>query len=132
MIVSFCYTSKALVAGAKTVTRRWWSDKHARWFQPGRVFDAYNRLPRVKGARKIAECRVVSCERTGDFPDADIAAEGFDYLAALGITAPLEDVYRWREYCRLRPPFVLRFDVIDTFIAVEDLDAVGKVALRGV
>lgn len=53
-IISFAWTSKVLLDGKKTVTRRDWNDKYARTFHKGDTVQAYDKNPR-SGGRKIAE-----------------------------------------------------------------------------
>lgn len=83
MIISFAWTTEALLAGRKTCTRRMWNDKYfALWqfaFDRGHlIHDAYDRSPR-SGGHKIGEIRL-TCrpyrERLADMPDSDVIAEG--------------------------------------------------------
>lgn len=60
MIISFAHTTPALLAGKKTVTRRDWKPGHAAKFHSGLDVDAWDRSPRVKRARRVAEIRIVS------------------------------------------------------------------------
>lgn len=80
-IISFAWTSPALLAGAKTVTRRDWDDDYARRFSAGELVAAYNRSPRHRG-EQIATIRIVSVtkERDSETPDSDYAAEGFAWF----------------------------------------------------
>ena len=82
-IVSFAWTSPALVAGRKTVTRRDWNDDYARRFKAGDLVAAYNRQPRHRG-EQIATIRIVSVakEPLSTMPDSDYEGEGFAFLAA--------------------------------------------------
>jgi hypothetical protein len=87
MIVSFSWTTPALLAGAKTCTRRHWSPSHARKIQDGQLVDAWDRLPRVKGARKVATIRITAApelQSTAQIPDSDWEAEGFDWMTRWG------------------------------------------------
>ncbi len=81
-IVSFAYTTPALLAGAKTVTRRNWNDDYARRFKPGDIVHAYDRSPRHRG-NHVATLRIVSCTKEPDAetPDSDYEAEGLAWLA---------------------------------------------------
>lgn len=84
MILSFGYTSPALLAGAKSVTRRDWKQQHADRFRPGQIVDAYDRSQRV-GGRKIAEIRIAEsylpiAYPIATMPDSDYEAEGFRWL----------------------------------------------------
>jgi hypothetical protein len=83
MIISFAWTTDALLAGRKTCTRRRWSDAHhERWvraYRQGRlIHDAWDKLP-FAGGRKIGDVRLI-CEpykeRLADMPESDLVAEG--------------------------------------------------------
>jgi hypothetical protein len=50
-IISFAWTTKALLAGAKTVTRRDWTKEYAERFEKDEVIQAYNKSPRFGGKR---------------------------------------------------------------------------------
>lgn len=80
-IISFAWTTPALLAGVKTVTRRAWNPDYARSFKPGELVLAYDRSPRV-GGKKVAnlEIRSVRWERDHDAPDSDWAAEGMQFI----------------------------------------------------
>lgn len=79
-IISFGWTTPALLAGAKTCTRRNWNDRYARSFRPGEVCTAYDRNPRVHG-KPVARIQIesVSPERVPMIkaPPSDYAKEGF-------------------------------------------------------
>ncbi len=57
-IISFAWTTQALLEGKKTVTRRDWNDKYAESFHKGDIVQAYDRNPR-SGGNKIAEIRII-------------------------------------------------------------------------
>ena len=63
MIISFAWTTAALLDGRKTVTRREWSDAHAAKFKPGDLVDAYDRSPRFKG-KKVGVIRIINIKRS--------------------------------------------------------------------
>ncbi len=63
MIISFAWTTAALLEGRKTVTRREWTDKHAAKFKPGDLVDAWDKSPRFKG-KKVAVIRIVAIVRS--------------------------------------------------------------------
>lgn len=83
-IINFAWTTPALLAGVKTVTRRGWSAHYARQFKPGELVQAYDRNPR-QGGRPVAILRLTSiaCEPDAAAPDSDYEAEGFAFLAEL-------------------------------------------------
>lgn len=85
MIISFAKTTGALLAGAKTQTRRDWADKHAAHFDIGQIVDAWDRLPRVKGAKKIGVIRITRdpwVQNSRELTEDDYVREGFAWLDA--------------------------------------------------
>ena len=85
MIISFAWTTPALLAGAKTVTRRTWSPEHAARFTAGMLVDAWDHSPRVRGAKKVGLIRITRdpwIQNSRDMVEDDYAAEGFAYLEA--------------------------------------------------
>jgi hypothetical protein len=53
-IISFAWTTTALLEGKKTVTRRDWKDRYARTFHKCDIEQAYDKNPRC-GGKKVAE-----------------------------------------------------------------------------
>jgi hypothetical protein len=83
-IISFAYTTPALLAGAKTVTRREWNDDYAARFVADELIAAYDRSPRFKG-KQVAIIQLTDRPRyepNALMPPDDYAAEGFEWLAA--------------------------------------------------
>jgi hypothetical protein len=81
-IISFAWTSTALVAGRKTVTRRQWTPSYAAQFHRNDLVDAYDRQPRYRG-RKIATIRLTHDPvylPDATMPETDYEAEGFAFL----------------------------------------------------
>ena len=115
-IISFAWTTSALLAGRKTCTRRDWSPQYARQFREGDLVDAFNRSPR-HGGKKVAVIRLTSVtfENTRDMPDSDYEAEGFGYLTEIGAkvngATPDELWAEWRGVWR--GMYVVRFKVLD-------------------
>jgi len=123
--ISFAWTTPALVAGAKTVTRREWTDRYARWFKKDMLVAAYDRQPRFKG-KKVATLRLTADakkERYNDVTDDDWEDEGFAWLQEHGINMPVYDKGRRRRMIRPSvlfrtwrgnpdPVWVVRFEVI--------------------
>ncbi len=88
MIISFAWTTPALLAGAKTMTRREWSAAHAAKFRAGQLVDAWDHVPRVKGARKVGTIRITRDpwqQRTGLMTEDDFRREGIAWLVQHGI-----------------------------------------------
>lgn len=51
MIISYAWTTEALLRGLKRCSRRDWKDDYAKRFKSGRQYQAYDRNPRVGGER---------------------------------------------------------------------------------
>ena len=60
IISSFHDTTPAFIAGRKGRTRREWADSHAAKFHVDTIFQAYDRSPRVSGAKKVGMGRIVA------------------------------------------------------------------------
>lgn len=120
MIIAFAQTTPALLAGAKTVTRRQWSDRHHAQMvaRVGEIVDAWSAGPH-RGGKPVAKIRLLSVtrERTADIPDSDWDAEGFAYMEERGILLGGEvacaDLWRrWREASDLVTS-VVRFELVE-------------------
>lgn len=82
MIIAFDWTSRALVAGHKWVTRREWATSHRERFTAYQQVDAWDKSPRAHGQR-IATIELIESpmlQTTNLMTDDDYAAEGFPYL----------------------------------------------------
>jgi hypothetical protein len=82
VIISFAYTTPALLARSKSVTRREWDAGYAARFHKGDVVQAWDKSPRFGG------CHVADTLLTADptvepiitMPASDYEAEGFAWL----------------------------------------------------
>jgi len=119
VIVSFAWTSAALLSGHKSCTRREWDPVHAEHYRAGMVVDAWDRLPRVKGAKRIGTIRVSRPPYRQmshlTLPE-DFHREGFAWLQRYGTT---DDVVRVSEIWagwRTHPVdlWVLEFELVST------------------
>lgn len=82
-IISFAWTTPALVTGNKTVTRREWNDRYGESFRAGEMIAAYDRNPRFRG-RHVATIRLTEKPlRTTLIPREDWEREGFAYLESI-------------------------------------------------
>lgn len=88
-IISFAWTTPALLSGVKTVTRRQWNDDYARSFRPGDVCQAWDKSPRFFG-KHVADIVLESVKKLPwhSTPDSDYEAEGFNYLAGYYLGNP--------------------------------------------
>ena len=116
MIISFAWTTDALLAGRKTCTRRDWNREYAAKFVKGTVADAYDRLPRVHGkpVGKVEIQRPPYPERLRDIPDSDYEAEGLKFMEEKGLLirgiTPREWFDNWRASDQVL--FVVRFALV--------------------
>lgn len=81
-IISFAYTTPALLAGRKTVTRREWKDSWAERFKKDEFVQAYDKDARY-GGKKVAVIQLTEKpykEELIKMPFADYEGEGFRYL----------------------------------------------------
>lgn len=114
--ISFAWTTPALLAGRKTVTRRDWKESWARSFREGELVGAYDRQPRFQG-KQVAVIRLTEApylESTAQAPDSDYEAEGFGYLQERGIMVDgLLPEKLWRVW-RVSPRsmWVVRFELV--------------------
>ena len=117
MIISFAWTTPALLAGAKTVTRRDWKPEHAAKFHAGMLVEAYDRSPRAHG-RKVATIRLTSAPRrewSSHLSEADYEAEGFVWLRAHGQWETVDLVMAgWRGDRRLL--WVVEFALVEVVL----------------
>jgi hypothetical protein len=89
VILSFARTSEVFLAGLKTVSRRNWSERYAwQWvkaWEEGRTrHQAWNKVPRCKGANQIGYFDLTACvypERLADMSEEDVQAEGGLWLS---------------------------------------------------
>lgn len=137
-IISYAHTVPALLAGAKTCTRRDWSDDYGARFREGELVSAYDRSPRIHG-RRLGTVRLTAQPRREPrtlMPDSDHAAEGFEWMTRHPETWPKTlwgepfDHFslspEWFRRCQQdggRSDWVIRFELVDV-----DLD--GLQALR--
>lgn len=82
-IISFGWTTPALLAGQKTVTRRQWKDSYARRFVAGQQCQAWDKLPRTGQGKAVGVIQLIQApylQRSDDIPLDHWYREGFDYL----------------------------------------------------
>lgn len=118
-IISFAWTTPALLAGVKKVTRRDWSAEYARRFRAGELVAAYDRQPRF-GGKRVATIRLTSgpyLQSTAIAPDSDYGYEGFGYLERLDppvLVDGLRPSVLWKAW-KLHPRdlYVVRFKLVE-------------------
>lgn len=116
MIISYAWTTDALLARRKTCTRRDWSKEYAARFRAGTGHMAYTRQARF-GGKHIGDVlirQVPYPERTRDIPDDDFEAEGFAFMEEKGLLiqkiTPRQFFEDWRGSNQVL--FVVRFDLV--------------------
>ena len=116
-IISFSWTTPALVARRKTCTRRDWNDDYAKRFQAGELVAGYNRNQRY-GGHQIAVVKLTQKpykEPLCNVPDSDWEAEGFAYLTEIGARVngmtprQLWDI--WKQ--TWDPEWVIHFEIVE-------------------
>lgn len=121
-MLSFGWTTEAVLARAKDTTRRDWKRSHAEKYHDGMLLDAWNASPRnpSKNPHKVAIIRLTAdpvLESTLNAPPEDYAREGFTYLQARGIRVdgllPDELWANWHNPHLARDLWVVRFDVVE-------------------
>jgi len=108
-IISFAYTTPALLAGRKTCTRRDWDAAYAARFHRGDLVRAYDRSPRF-GGRHVADIVLTAdpvLEPIAQMPASDYEAEGFAYLhehaeALSRATVQRFGTFAWEDFERWR------------------------------
>lgn len=114
--ISFAWTSPALVAGVKTVTRREWQADYARQFRYGDQVRALNRQRRFGGeALGVIELVEDAVLDTRETFEADVQAEGIPWLRehdllSAKLLAKWDEMCRWDESCVAL--WVVRFRVV--------------------
>ena len=113
-IISFAWTTPALIAREKTVTRREWSEPYARSFKPGELVQAWDKLPRA-GGKRVGTIRIESVTYSNDYPHHDYSLEGLSWMQAKGMKIrgmdPAAFWLSWREIEAWM--WVVRFQVVD-------------------
>src|SRR3990167_4842405 len=117
MTISFAWTTPALLAGVKTVTRREWNAEYAARFTAGQLVAAYDRQPRYRG-QQVATIRLTQAlylQSTADAPESDWEAEGFAYLESVGAKVDgMRPKVLWRAWHVFpREMWVVRFELVD-------------------
>lgn len=116
-IISFAWTTDALLAGAKTCTRREWSAGYARRFKKGELVQAWDKGPRM-GGKQVAIIRLTKApyrEYMADAPEADFEAEGLKWMAERGLSLPnhCTPYVLWATWKAMNTRlWVIRFEVV--------------------
>lgn len=128
MIISFAWTTPAVVIGEKTETRRDWSERTimqaktaATMFKGGNTYEseAWDKSPRFGGKcfGTIQIIEVIAAEDSrAQMPDSAYKAEGFHILTLLGAkigkSSP-DDVWRFWKEENDEPQTVVKFTLVD-------------------
>jgi hypothetical protein len=81
-IISFAWTTPAVVARRKTRTRRQWSENYAKTFKANDVCQGYDKNPRIGGqlVHLVRLTRDPWIQNTSEMGDDDFEYEGFCYM----------------------------------------------------
>ncbi len=124
-IISFAWTTPALLARRKTCTRRKWLRSTAERFQAGELVQAYDKQARF-GGKRVGIIRLTAApylESTTKAPESDWEAEGFAYLESIGaLVDGLEPRKLWQSWRELEPAelWVVRFEVVEIEAELKD------------
>lgn len=118
LIISFAWTTPALIAGEKNVTRRDWNPKYAARFQEGQHVQAYDKSPRF-GGKRVGIIRIKEKpyqEYTCHAPGKDYKGEGFEYMQKRGILLngkyTPDQLWRvWMNHVNIEK-WVVRFEIV--------------------
>lgn len=121
LIISFSWTTQALRARAKCVTRRNWIRSHAEKFRAGMLVQAWSAAPHHRG-EKIGVIELTHDPAPQDSRlanDQDWIDEGFAWYARHG--TPIEkqratDIWRqWHHPSTARDLYVVRFNIVELY-----------------
>jgi len=121
MILSFAWTTPALVLGQKDTTRRDWAPRTIaaarKVMNAGETVAAWSKSPRFGGI-KVADIRlteIIEDEDSRTMSDDEWEREGFHVLTALGSMidgSSALDVFRFWRFVNDQPQTVVRFELI--------------------
>lgn len=94
MIISFAWTTEALLESRKKRTRRYWSLAYAKRFAVGSSHQAYDRLPRVHGKQVgvVEITKIPHTELTATMTEEDYELEGLKYMEEKGLYIPVRTI----------------------------------------
>ncbi len=94
MIISFAWTTEAVLAGRKKRTRRYWSIEYAKRFALGSTHQGYNRLPRVGGNQigVLTITQIPHMQQTTSMTEEDYELEGLKYMEEVGLYIPVRTI----------------------------------------
>jgi hypothetical protein len=129
VIISFAWTTPALLAGAKTMTRRDWSPEHALRFNAGMLVDAWDRSPRTGKGKKVATIRLTCdpyAQTTRELTEVDWLREGFTWLVLNGTPEDRDRAQEIWEDWRIAPRtlWVVEFELVGIVDASGNLRSV--------
>lgn len=116
-LISFAWTTPAIIALRKSVTRREWDPDYAARFSKGELVTGYDRSPRFRG-KPICKIRLEQAPQrqwSNHVLPADWEAEGFAYLESIGArcgkSSPREIWEQWNAEPVLL--YVVRFTITE-------------------
>lgn len=117
-IISFAWTTPALLAAEKTVTRRAWKDAYALTFRAGERLQAWNASPRTGKGRQVGVVELTADpvkQSTARLPDSEWVAEGFACIFRIGQPDACNRALAiWNEWMHHpRDLWVVRFRLVD-------------------
>ncbi|MEW6062537.1 MAG: hypothetical protein AB1600_11420 [Bacteroidota bacterium] len=136
-IISFAYTTPAVIAFEKNVTRRDWQLRTALAYNKGDIVQAWDTSPRF-GGKKFGLIQLTEKpyeEQTCNAPIQDRKGEGFEFLHKHGIliAGKYDALDLWKAWMMMKDvtKWVVRFEVVDLDRYVCD-EIMEKFNLKGV
>ncbi len=142
-IISFAYTTAAVIALIKNCTRRDWAAEYAAQFRGGELLKAYDRSPRFRGTH-VGDVRLTcrpKYEPMAHMPDEDYVNEGFEFLYShpeflpktiFGHKATRDD-FSWEGFDRWRhngeSMWTVRFEIVQILPTASQLLSVRSAPL---
>jgi hypothetical protein len=139
VIISFAWTTPAVVIDEKTVTRRDWKPITIAQFQgaarTGELVEAWDKSPRFGGKRfgTVRIVEVVAEEDSRTIPETAWEEEGFHVLTPLGAKigkSTARDVWLFWLHENDQPQTVVRFELVELNDYGRELERSARAALE--
>jgi len=109
-IISFAWTTEALLQGKKTQTRRFWKDSYAKQFKKGEMVQAYDKNPRA-GGKIVAFIRLTKDPYQQHL--SDMTVENFEAEGGTMYWSCLFDFqFAMKQQKKGLKPWVLEFELL--------------------
>jgi len=114
-VISFAWTTEAVLAGQKTCTRRDWVTRYALSFKQGELVQAWDKLPRA-GGKRVGTIRLTEAPiNSNQYPEADYWNEGLGWMMQQDIPLNGSAAWNlWQQWETEKPwLWVVRFEFLE-------------------